>query len=70
MHWEEKDAHYIESDKHYRVSKGPEGAAGRYTAWPPGASTAKPSLGSAPTIKEAVQICEDHLTENGGKNGN
>jgi len=56
MHWEEKDAHYIESDKSYRISKGPEGAAGRYTAWPPGTTTGKPSLG-------AMQVCEDHLTK-------
>lgn len=63
MIWTEKDAHYIESDKHYRITKGAEGALGRYTAWAPGATTEKPAIAAVPTVKEAMQVCEEHLTK-------
>lgn len=63
MRWAEKDAHYIESDKGYRITKGAEDAPGRYTAWAPGAATGKPAIAALPTAKEAMQVCEEHLTK-------
>lgn len=61
MHWKEIDAHHIQSDKGYRITKGAEGAAGRYAAWGPHAKTELPALAFTPTVKEAMRVCEDHF---------
>lgn len=61
MEWEQKTAHYVESDKSYRITKGAEGAAGRYAAWPPGSKPETPALDYVDRLEKAKQICEDHL---------
>ena len=62
MEWEQKTNWYMQSQEGYRISKATSKGPGQYGAWAPGSTTEKPALAYKPTLKEAIQVCEEHFT--------
>lgn len=63
MEWEQKTNWYMQSDEGYRISIATSKCPGQYTAWAPSSKTESPALAYKPTLEEAKNVCEEHLTQ-------